>query len=533
MWSTFIYGNPRGFYVYENVDESFRAYFRKLYDSSGEGRYMSIDRFPNGLTIYNYYRYGLHENGDRGTNCVFGMSIAFQNNQYYKDFNGLLKKLDALFVELQKEGVLFSLENGIVRYRVLTFDDKSKYVDKLKSTISSLIEENNLDSYDDTFASANPDSICTTLSDKLDNSTILNRLRQYSRIALTTAFVKTVTPKEEHQNIPNKPTTVEHSTKSEQATSKKQSISVESFDLFYEVLKPVINAGLGNAYESLLNNIKAVIGKETDEHIREKYFDLKFRAEKELAKHKNVVSEKEQGENLQTESGEKEDNRNDIGNFIMPLVVIVLVIIMLFCLKDCGCSCFDEDGNNETHDVEHVENVPAEQHSPRTIPTHTIVTDMDDKSMDNETERDVAAIVEKNVNTEVKEKKTETDDAQGQTNVDNFDENYIREEVLTNLNVGRESFVNDYFKSRQVDNQTLIKWQSIAAICDIINKPDTDSETKQTLIKSCQKSRNVSVDDIKTELLDNEEFKNAHSQTDGFNGILNCLQEIIVFKNVK
>ena len=65
MWSTFIYGNPRGFYVYENVDESFRAYFRKLYDSSGEGRYMSIDRFPNGLTIYNYSSFASKKNNKK------------------------------------------------------------------------------------------------------------------------------------------------------------------------------------------------------------------------------------------------------------------------------------------------------------------------------------------------------------------------------------------------------------------------------------------------------------------------------------
>ena len=101
------------------------------------------------------------------------------------------------------------------------------------------------------------------------------------------------------------------------------------------------------------------------------------------------------------------------------------------------------------------------------------------------------------------------------------------------MNVGRESFVNDYFKSLQGDNQTLIKWQCIAAICDIINKTDIDSEAKKTLIKSCQKSRNVSIDDIKTELFDNEDFKKAHEQTDGFNGILTCLNEIIVFKDVK
>lgn len=218
-------------------------------------------------------------------------------------------------------------------------------------------------------------------------------------------------------------------------------------------------------------------------------------------------------------------------------LTMLLVIIMLFCLKDCGCSC----SNNETHDVEHVENEPSEQHFTETITTHTIVTDKEDKSLDNETERNVVAIVEEkkednievNANTEVRENIIETNDTRGQNKVDDFDENYIRKEVLTNLNVGRESFVNDYFKSLQGDNQTLIKWLCIAAICDIINKTDIDSEAKKTLIKSCQKSRNVSIDDIKTELFDNVDFKKAHEQTDGFNGILTCLNEIIVFKDVK
>lgn len=115
-------------------------------------------------------------------------------------------------------------------------------------------------------------------------------------------------------------------------------------------------------------------------------------------------------------------------------LTMLLVIIMLFCLKDCGCSC----SNNETHDVEHVENEPSEQHFTETITTHTIVTDKEDKSMDNETERNVVAIVEEkkednievNANTEVRENIIETNDTRGKNKVDDFDENYIRKEVL-------------------------------------------------------------------------------------------------------
>lgn len=520
MLKTFIYGNPKGFGIYDQVDESFRAYFRNFYDTFGKGRYLRTDRFPKGLTMYNYFRYGLHENASRGTNCVFGMSIALTDNHYYRDFIGLLKKFDSLFDEMLKDGVLFALENGIIRYKVLKFDDNSSYVENLKARISDFIENANVATYDDTFSPTNPDGGCATLSDKSDNDTILNSFKKYSKIALTTPAVKTEPKKAEQQPVVKQQVATQN-VEQEEIQIVNQGISVESFEKFYDVLTPVINAGLENASQKLLQNINAVIGKETNAHIKEKYNVLKFKATQKLNAQKTTIPEKEQSESSVKKDDDEEEINDDIGNFAVPVIIIVLVVIMFLFIKDCGCS---EDEPNESGEkrVEEVESDPDGQQFVNIVPDRDIINVIDDGNTDTEKESDGVAKAEKSEDDAVAVKEKVAVEKEP------IDEDYIRREVLTKLEQGREDFVKTYFLSRKYENETLIKWQKIAAICDIINTSDTDSETKKAQIKACQDNRKISVDFIETELYNNETFKNAHNQAD-----MTCIQEIIVFKNVK
>lgn len=178
---TYIYGNPCGFTVYGNVRELW-DYFRKVYDNSRKGRYLYVERLQNGLTVYNYLVYGLHENAGRA-NSFFGMAVSINHNLYYPDFNGLIQKFDSLFNGLLKDGILFTIIKDIIRYKISKFEDNRQYIEKVKSTITSFISESELEIYDVLLSPSN--NKISLLTTKLGNKTMISDLKRCTGILIS------------------------------------------------------------------------------------------------------------------------------------------------------------------------------------------------------------------------------------------------------------------------------------------------------------------------------------------------------------
>ncbi len=189
MFNTYIYGTPLGFDFYEDI-VSLKEYFKGLYISSRKGRRLMVNRRDNGITFYNYLRYGLAEKEGR-PNSFFGMSISMDNNEYAYNFKEIFDWFDYLFDRLLERGSLFYINPGnVIQYKVTKFKDNTDEIQWLKNNIPNLFtkaEGVKLLEYDSTFSVSSSGQILC-FNDETSSTKIFDAFKKCRWIALSPNF---------------------------------------------------------------------------------------------------------------------------------------------------------------------------------------------------------------------------------------------------------------------------------------------------------------------------------------------------------
>lgn len=205
MIKTFIYGDPDGFDFYEK-DSAYNEYVKGFYISSRKGRRLMVNRRDNGVTTYNYLRYGLREAIARPTNAFFGMTLVVDGSKYCPQFHTLLDFFDYIFERAVKETSLFSLseqekltfsyEDGKLltplKYDIHKFEECSKDIEWLKSNLPNIFSQQGgayLVDYDKTFAKGKTGQVAG-LNDRESDEYILSLFRKYQWITLSPEYQK-------------------------------------------------------------------------------------------------------------------------------------------------------------------------------------------------------------------------------------------------------------------------------------------------------------------------------------------------------
>lgn len=189
MLNTYIYGTPFGFDFFEDI-ESLKDYFKGLYISTRKGRRLMVNRRDNGVTFYNYLRYGLAEKEDR-PNSFFGMSISIDNNEYAYDFKEIFDWFDYLFEKLVGRGTLFFVnKRNVIQYKVSKFKDATEEIQWLKNNIPNLFTKaqgTKLLEFDSTFSPSSSGRI-RCFNDGTSSSVVVEAFKKFRWIALSPNF---------------------------------------------------------------------------------------------------------------------------------------------------------------------------------------------------------------------------------------------------------------------------------------------------------------------------------------------------------
>lgn len=156
MIKTYIYGTPHGFDLYED-GSGLQKYFEQFYISSRKGRRLMIHRPGNGVTTYNYLRYGISEAQGR-PNAFFGMTMMTEDNEYVSDVKKLLEWCDFIFNKVVEQGTLFQRNaNGVVQYIRPAFKNAAEGANWIKTNLPKIVNNGSiaLKRYDASFRTGN------------------------------------------------------------------------------------------------------------------------------------------------------------------------------------------------------------------------------------------------------------------------------------------------------------------------------------------------------------------------------------------
>ena len=512
----FIYGNPHGFDLYGDYEDMYLSNFRKFYRDS-TGRNLIIERLSNGDVYYNYIRYGLRENAvDRPTNGIFGMSLLFANGLYYADFKGLLSLFDKIYNMILKDSIIFSLDGDVVRYNITRFSERKSYIDVIKNYITKNIDENLIVNCKKTFSSGGE----KILSDKVVNETIANAFQEYSTITLGSIMQMEKREDVEQSNIKKSESVKKQnnvlSSNSEANSNIESGISVASFNRFYTVILPVVRKGLKYCSEDELSEFYQYLNtvNESNKDVNSKYDCLKS----EYEKVKTSIAEDNHNVQNVDEIKQAVENSDDsfpnLQKFIVPIIVFVLIICTMLLLKKCN-SCNDEP-TTETK-IQTEQELQRNDNPPHDSKNNVVSVKQDNKQ----------TLANNNVS--------------GKSNQPKKDEQIklspdiqkLKESVLYDITPERGKYVIQYFSQFNdfKDNSTIIKWQIIGDLCDIINE-DIEIDKKKNKIEDYLKTRSQIFNDIESEILNDKRFEESHKNIDDYASIQLFIREIIV-KNKK
>lgn len=182
--TAYIYGNTRGFEMYEREEEE--AIFRSFYtgEKNVKSRLLTIVRRNDGKTYYHYLRYGTREfDTVRSANGLFGMSLAFDDNHFYPDFKGILKGFDALLEDiLSAKKILEKANNDVLHFLVSKFSEQKTEMKRIESQMLELVDESKLQKYDESFSKNGKESF--TLDEKATNDEILEQFKSHKIVTL-------------------------------------------------------------------------------------------------------------------------------------------------------------------------------------------------------------------------------------------------------------------------------------------------------------------------------------------------------------
>lgn len=191
MISTFVYGTPHGFNLYEGVGE-WNDYFMSFYISTRKGRRLMVNRRNDGLTIYSFLCYEIMERQGR-PNAFFGCSVVVDNNMYTPDLKVLFEFFDYLFDLLIERGKLFYINEGnILQYKVDKFSGAASEVDWLKSNLPNIFTRASsiqISTYDNSFSRQNSGKVIGCNIDT-PPSKVLDYLRKFHWVAISPYFTK-------------------------------------------------------------------------------------------------------------------------------------------------------------------------------------------------------------------------------------------------------------------------------------------------------------------------------------------------------
>jgi hypothetical protein len=200
----YIYGSPEIFDLYAGNTGDI-TYFQTYYDGSKENTKLTIHRRVNGQVTYSYLRYNMISGSGR-SGAFFGMSIVFTDIFIYD-----IKKIYRLFETVYNDRIL---KNRILleeiqgnpeiqaKYLIRKFEEQDLEVRNIENIITKNIKnyfsidiENkssgDIRSLDSSFKQGKPNLI-RKLNINKDNDYIINTLRDYSWISISSEYPETV-----------------------------------------------------------------------------------------------------------------------------------------------------------------------------------------------------------------------------------------------------------------------------------------------------------------------------------------------------
>ena len=194
MVKTYIFGTPKGFNFYENEND-LKGYFQSFYTGRREGCRMVVHRQGNGVTYYNYIRYGLLDSGGR-SGGFFGMTLAIDGNMYCRGFSTLIEWFEYIFDKLAKESGLFITDDGggPTKYSVSSFMERDSDVEWLKGTLPMIFSPDTqrnlaLFPYDASFQEGGVGRIAKIrLDDSVNDDVILQKFKRFNIVSISTSY---------------------------------------------------------------------------------------------------------------------------------------------------------------------------------------------------------------------------------------------------------------------------------------------------------------------------------------------------------
>ena len=185
MVRTYIFGTPKGYDFYEN-DNNLTEYFKSQYISSRKGKRLLVSRTHGGVTIYNYLRYGLLDEGGR-PNAFFGMALLTDDGTFTPKFTGIYEWFDYIFDKIVEHGVIFKQYDKSLQYAISKFSNAVKEIEWIKSNLPNIFSSKagtEIRGYDNTFSVGFAAEIpCFNIS--VNEDKILSSFKRYNSIMLS------------------------------------------------------------------------------------------------------------------------------------------------------------------------------------------------------------------------------------------------------------------------------------------------------------------------------------------------------------
>lgn len=137
MISTYVYGTPSGFDLFEDVD-AWKSYFLGFYVTR-KGRRLMVNRKDDNTTVYSFLCYDMTDSGGRPDSAFFGCSVVTDDRSYCPDLKTLYGWFDLLVNKLIERGKLFyTNKKGKLQYEVTKFADARGEVEWLKGNLPNI-----------------------------------------------------------------------------------------------------------------------------------------------------------------------------------------------------------------------------------------------------------------------------------------------------------------------------------------------------------------------------------------------------------
>ena len=270
MIKTFIYGTPNGFdfYEQETASKELSDYFKGFYISSRKDRGLMVNRRENGITTYNYLRYGLVEVIGR-PNSFFGMTLLLDENQYCPDFKKIFDWFDYMFGKLLEQNtILYTNDGGTVQYRISKFHEVKESVEWIKSNLPNIFSAaagTLIDNYDFSFSSALTGKVAC-FNDLEKQANLLAAFKTYRWVAISPIFEKSMELEhgelEEKLNSLNKDLFLISTGVKEVSIATLESWEQESTDICEDITKylhtTILDSEEKESFEKLFNDYQSL-----------------------------------------------------------------------------------------------------------------------------------------------------------------------------------------------------------------------------------------------------------------------------------